>query len=127
MRILRGFELNHEHGAVLRLSGLQRESSAAGKWAAEKDQGAVGIADIPFGANGVRAGGGGPERIDVGNGAVLSPPFPRTPATYGNLIPEPRIECRAVNAGLSTGDDGEWRERKQGFDGSGTGGWAIQL
>jgi hypothetical protein len=43
------------------------------------------------------------------------------------LIPEPRIECSAVNASLSAGDNGEWRERKQRFDGCRTGGWAVQL
>jgi len=126
-RILRGVELDHKHGAFLSLGGLQREPSAAGEGATEKDQGAIGVAHVPFGANGVRAGGGRPERINVGNGTVLSPAFAWAPAANRKVVPEPRIECSAINAGLATGDNGEWREREQGFDGSRSGGWTIQL
>jgi len=54
--ILWGVELNQEEWAVLGLGGLERQARAAGEGAMEQDQGAVGVADVPFGADRIGAG-----------------------------------------------------------------------
>src|SRR5262249_29793184 len=71
-----------------------------------------GITDISCGADRIFQGTGLLEGIAIGNGAILGPPSPGTPAAAGNLQLQGDVQGRPVHAGLSAGDDALEHGRK---------------
>jgi hypothetical protein len=109
LRILWGVEVDGQERALLGVCGFKCQPSAAGEDAVKENQRAVGIANVVFGADGIRTGGSLPKRISGGNVAVFGTTVFGAPAAGGDAALDGSVERSAIDASLATGNHGKRR------------------
>lgn len=90
------------------------EPRAAGKFFRDgKNDGGIGIADVPFGPRRIIGGGRFAQPITAGDRPVFSEPASRAPAAVRDAMKDRPVQRRAIGAGLAAGDDFDAAERRR--------------
>lgn len=101
-------EIDYHIKSFRALGDFHRQGSAPCRLTTGNDQRCVGIKHVARRARRILVGVGLLQRVDGGDGAVFRTSAPRTPATTGQPELEGDIERRAIDTGLSAGNNPTW-------------------